>query len=254
MESDAYLSYRSAITSPTVRAVWMKAYGAQFWDDAEPPWSMATKDDVSFVADVLNPKPSSVIADLGCGAGGFGRHIVRATEARVASIDANPIAVRCARERAAEAGLQDRISFVTGDLAATGWSDAQFDGAASFDVLMFVPDKLAALKEIARVLKPGAPFAGMVFEFWSDSRSLSVSAFSDYPAAFAQAGFTVEQYEEAPDWRRLLTDSLRGLVSHETELTRELHPAAHARMLQWARTRPGELDDSRRVRFCVRRG
>lgn len=250
---EVYLAYRSVVTSATVRAVWMKAYGARFWEGAEPPWSMATKDDVAFAVDAMRPERSSVIADLGCGGGCFGRHVAQTTGARVEGIDVNPHAVRLAEERAAEAGLASKLSFKVGDLAATGWPDSWFDAALSFDVLLFVPDKASALKEIARVLKPGARFSGATFELTTDSRSLSVMAFTNYEAAFAQAGFAIERYEEAADWRRLLTDSLEGLVAHEAELAHEVHPAALQRVMHWARSRPGELDDSRRVRFCTRK-
>jgi SAM-dependent methyltransferase len=250
---DPYFIYRSAVVSPTVRAVWAKAYGNRFWDEAEPPWSMATKDDAAFAVDALRAGATSLIADLGCGGGCAGRHLVKTTGATVEGIDANPLAVRLTEERAAEAGLQEKLSFKAGDLAATGWADARFDGAVSFDVLMFVPDKVAALKEIARILKPGSRFTGMIFELDTDSASLSVVAFKDYESAFAQAGFSVEHYDETADWRRLLTDSLNGMVAAEALLAREVHPLALQRMLHWARTRPGELDDSRRMRFCTRK-
>jgi ubiquinone/menaquinone biosynthesis C-methylase UbiE len=250
---DAYVSFRSAVASPTVRAVWKKAYGDRFWEGAEPPWSMATKDDAAFAVDALRPGPASLIADLGCGGGCFGRHLAKTCGAKVEGIDANPLAVRLAQERAAEEDLQAKLLFKTGDLAATGWAGARFDGAASFDVLMFVPDKLAAFREIARILKPGARLVGMLFEFDTGSVSLSTPAFKDYERAFAQAGFVVERYEETADWRRLLTDSLNGLVAQEAALAHDVHPAALQRMLHWARTRPGELDDSRRMKFCVRK-
>jgi ubiquinone/menaquinone biosynthesis C-methylase UbiE len=49
--------------------------------------------------------------------------------------------------------MNQAVRFKTGDISNTGWSDRSFDGALSMDVLLFVPDKRAALQEVARILK-----------------------------------------------------------------------------------------------------
>ncbi|MFM9863466.1 MAG: class I SAM-dependent methyltransferase [Micropepsaceae bacterium] len=253
MQSDPYAIYRSLFESPAVKSAWMAAYGGRFWNESEPPNSQATADDVAFVIDSLNAGPARLIADFGCGSGCLGRAIAASTRANVAGIDFNPIAVRLAEERAGARGLADRLTFKTGDIAATGWPDHHFDGAASLDVLLFAQDKTAALREIARVLKPGARFAGTTFELRKPSEALSVPAFTDYEAAFVQANLTVETYEETPDWRGLLERALSALIAHEATIRQEVHPAAAERMFTWAHRRGAELDHSRRVRFCVTR-
>jgi hypothetical protein len=53
-----------------------------------------------------------------------------------------------------------------------------------------VPDKAKALREVARILRAGAPFAGTVFELHTPSAALALPAFVDYPGAFSAAGFT----------------------------------------------------------------
>ena len=128
-----------------------------------------------------------------------------------------------------------------------------FDGAASLDVLLFVPDKAKALREITRVLKPNACFAGTTFELGSSSAALAAPAFVDYPGAFTAAGFAIEVYEEAAGWRKLLEDVTAHILEREPDISREIHPQALSRVLKWARTRPPELADSRRVKFCVRK-
>jgi SAM-dependent methyltransferase len=143
--------------------------------------------------------------------------------------------------------------FETRNIAATGLSDDAFDGAASFDVLLFVEDKGSVLREIKRILKPGARFAGTTFELSSASAAFKLSAFVDYPAAFESAGLAVEAYEETEAWRELLSGVLSGILAREVDIARELHPASHERMRNWAKQRLPELDDTRRVRFCVRR-
>lgn len=83
--------------------------------------------------------------------------------------------------------------------------------------------------------------------------ALSAPAFDAYPSAFEAAGFVVEVYEEARDWRLLLERLLAAILTREAELSREIHPVAWARVRAWASSRPSELADSRRTRFCVRR-
>ena len=101
-----------------------------------------------------------------------------------------------AEELAVTSGTAQRLRFKTGDISNTGWSDHSFDGALSMDVLLFVPDKRAALQEVARILKLGSRFVGTTWELRAESAALSAPAFDEYPGAFRDAGFTIEVYEE----------------------------------------------------------
>jgi len=68
------------------------------------------------------------------------------------------------------------------------------------------------------------------------------------------AGFTIEVYEETRNWRSLLTNALDALVASEEAVRKEVGGPRAEWLLAWARTRPAELDHSRRVRFCLQRG
>ena len=129
----------------------------------------------------------------------------------------------------------------------------RFDGVFSMDVLLFVADKRAALKEVARILKPGGRFVGTSWELRNASAALPAPAFEEYPGAFKDAGFTIEVYEDTRDWRNLLTYALGALVASEDAIRQEVEGPAAAWLLAWARARPPELEHSRRVRFCVQR-
>lgn len=253
MGVDPYQTYRSIFGSKTVRSAWAKSYGDQFWEAAEPPLSQATTDDIKFLTEKLHPDSETKLADLGCGGGCLGRYLANEFGADVDGIDADPLAIRMAEELASKSEMEQHLRFKTGDIAKTGWIDHSFDGALSMDVLLFVADKPAALVEIARILKPCGRFVGTTWELRAASAALSVPAFVDYPRAFVEAGFTVEIYEETKDWKRLLTDALGAMVASADELRKEVEGPAAERLLAWARTRPSELDHSRRVRFCVQR-
>lgn len=253
MDEDAYRAYRSVVESPTLRSIWAAAYGSRFWSDVDPPWTLATLDDVRFIAERLQPKQISRLVEFGCGSGALMRFLVRNFGAQVEGLDVNPNAIRLARERSGDMPFSSKIAFQVADMSATKMPDAAFDGAASLDVLLFVPDKGKALQEVARVLRPGACFAGTTFELHSPSAALAAPAFVDYPGEFETAGFTVEVYEEVESWRELLEGVTAAIQQHEPEIRRELHPPALSRVLRWAKTRPSELTDSRRVKFCARK-
>jgi 2-polyprenyl-3-methyl-5-hydroxy-6-metoxy-1,4-benzoquinol methylase len=253
MDVDPYRTYRSIFESKTIRSAWVKSYGDQFWERADVPFSQATNDDIGFLTERMRPGSEMTFADLGCGGGCIGRFLAGEFGANVDGIDVNPLAVRLSEELACKSGMQHHLRFKTGDIANTGWIDNSFDGAVSMDVLLFVADKPAALREISRILKPGARFVGMTWELRAASAALTAPAFADYPAAFAEAGFIVEVYEETDDWRRLLADALGAVAASADAIRNEVEAPAAEQLLAWARSRPSELDHSRRVRFCVQR-
>lgn len=253
MDEDAYQAYRSVVESPALRSIWKTVYGARFWTGVDPPWTLATVDDVQFATERLSPQKTCRLVDLGCGSGALARHLARDFGALIEGLDANPNAIRLAQERNGDRYLSSRISFRAGDIGTTGFPDSAFDGAASLDVLLFVADKAKVLREIARILKPDARFAGTTFELGTPSAALAAPAFIDYPSAFTAAGFAVEVYEEAEGWRELLQRVTGEILASEAKLGREIHPLALQRVCAWARKRPSELGDSRRTRFCCRR-
>jgi SAM-dependent methyltransferase len=253
MDLDPYKIFRSAFASKTIRAAWAKSYGDQFWEASDPPFSQATIDDIKFLTQRLDPGSENKLADLGCGSGCVGRYLAKEFGTQVEGIDVNPLASRLAEELAVASGMTQLLRFKIGDISKTGWSDSHFDGAFSMDVLLFVPDKRAALLEVARILKPGGRFVGTSWELRAASAALPAPAFDEYPAAFKDAGFIIETYEETRNWRSLLTNALNALVASDDVIRQEVEGPAAAWILAWARARPAELEHSRRVRFCVER-
>jgi release factor glutamine methyltransferase len=65
----------------------------------------------------LRSKPDPRISDVGCGSGCIAIAIARARpEAKLFAIDASPAALAVARENAAAHGVEERITFLHGDL------------------------------------------------------------------------------------------------------------------------------------------
>jgi ubiquinone/menaquinone biosynthesis C-methylase UbiE len=150
-------------------------------DERILPWALA---DVELGDDVLEVGPGP----------GLTTDILRPRVARLTAIEIDGALA----DRLAQRLDGTNVSVVRGDATAMPFSDAQFSGAVSFTMLHHVPspalqDKL--LREVCRVIKPGAVFAGV------DSRSnwsMKVIHIADtlvpvdpqsFPARLRAAGF-----------------------------------------------------------------
>lgn len=100
------------------------------------------------------------VLDIGCGSGAIAVLLVRDFgAARVTGIDVETPVCDAARQRAAQAGLSDRIDIVEVSPGPMPFDDATFDVVFSKDSIIHIPDKAAMAAEAFRVLKPGGQFA-----------------------------------------------------------------------------------------------
>ena len=101
--------------------------------------------------------PGQTALDLGCGPGYVAAQIARlvGSSGRVHALDVNAEFVTRARAVAAEAGVAKRVSVhhLTGERFPL--ARASCDRALAKNVLEYVPDVSATLRELHRVLKPG---------------------------------------------------------------------------------------------------
>ena len=100
--------------------------------------------------------PGERVVDVGCGAG-FDSLIASrmvGAEGSVVGVDMTPAMLAKARQSAAEAGSAN-VTFREGFAEALPVPDGWADVVISNGALNLVPDKAAALQEMARVLKPG---------------------------------------------------------------------------------------------------
>jgi SAM-dependent methyltransferase/uncharacterized protein YbaR (Trm112 family) len=111
---------------------------------------------------------SGLILDAGCGEGIDLAMLALDPACEVIGVELSSggVATSVARTR----GLE-RAHVVQGDLLRLPIASAIFDGGYSYGVVHHTPDPPRALREIARTLKPGAPFLFYVYEDFSD-RSL----------------------------------------------------------------------------------
>jgi ubiquinone/menaquinone biosynthesis C-methylase UbiE len=179
--------------------------------------------------------------DLACGGGGPGLWVAREIGAELVGIDIASVALEQAAQRALEFGLSQKASFKVGDFAATGLLEAAFDGAISIDALWLAFDKLTALQEAARILRPGARF---IFTTWE--MSIPIPDFppqvNDHRPLLAEAGFEVERYEETAEWERRQRGVYAGILAAKEALIQERGEQAAGFMIQEAEQATGLLD------------
>lgn len=97
------------------------------------------------------------VLEVGAGTGVVARAVARrvSTSTRVIAEDPSAPLLVAGRERAREAGLDDRIEFVEGDVHALDHPDRSFDVVIAHTVFSHIADPGQALREMARVTRPG---------------------------------------------------------------------------------------------------
>jgi len=114
----------------------------------------------------VGARPGQTIVDVACGSGLPALALAERVGAsgNIVAVDVSPRMLTATRRKAAAAGLGNIETRETA-AAAIGGPDAAFDAVTCKDGLMFCPDMVAAVREMRRVLRPGARYA---FSVWAE--------------------------------------------------------------------------------------
>ncbi|MCG8589205.1 MAG: methyltransferase domain-containing protein [Proteobacteria bacterium] len=113
-----------------------------------------------FLASRLGLRPGVTVLDVGCGIGGPMRNIARFSGSTVVGVNNNDYQLAKLERYNEAAGLGGQCSGFKGDFMALKVEDETYDAAYTIEASCHAPDKAVAFREVARVLKPGALFAG----------------------------------------------------------------------------------------------
>lgn len=154
------------------------ATSAEAYERSMGRWSTRLAE--AMVETLLLP-PRATVLDAGCGTGALSAAIAtRNPDAEITGVDLSETFVAAARARVPGG------RFSTGDVTRLDLPNAGFDAVLSLLVLQFVPDRLAAVVEMARVVKPGGLVAATMWDFTGGFSFLRV--FADTVAATEPEG------------------------------------------------------------------
>ncbi|MBN1091159.1 methyltransferase domain-containing protein [Blastococcus sp. TML/M2B] len=103
-------------------------------------------------------RPGLDLLDVGCGPGTITVDLAaRVAPGRVLGLDVSPDPLDEARAAAGRAGVE--VTFEVGDVYALDLPDDSFDVVHAHQVLQHLTDPVAALRELARVCRPGGVLA-----------------------------------------------------------------------------------------------
>ena len=115
------------------------------------------------------------VLDLATGTGDLAVDLARMhPDAQVIGLDPSRQMLAIAERKLASRGLADRVTLVRGDAQHLPYRDAEMDAATIAFGIRNVPDRLAALREMARVVRPGGRVA--VLELGEPRRGLLARA------------------------------------------------------------------------------
>ncbi len=107
----------------------------------------------------------SYVLDVGSGVGATACFLAENLGCRVMGVDLNPLMVEQARERARKMKLDDLVEFQTADAQDLPFPDDTFNVVLSESATAFLADKNLAVREYARVSRPGG-FIGLNEATW----------------------------------------------------------------------------------------
>src|SRR4051812_21182144 len=206
------------------------------------------------------------VLDLGCG---FGRHGYEAARrgADVVSVDYSEQELKAVRATFGNMHDQNQVRFdhcqgtVRADAVVLPFSNCSFDRVIASEVLEHIDNDAEAVRELARVLRPGGTLAVTVPAFGPERLCWALS--DDYHAPVVDGGH-VRIYTRTELRGRMITSGLAPFASHRTHALHspywwlrcavgpgnEDHPAVrrYRRLLEWEiTTRPRSMAVAERL-------
>lgn len=146
-------------------------YAALFSFGQDPRWRR-------YLVSRIGASPRDEILDVATGTAAVAIELVRRYGCSVVGIDQSAEMLLAGERRVERAGAAGRVRLVEGRAEALPFGDETFDGLTFTYLLRYVDDPGATLRELARVVRPGARIASL--EFFQPQHPLTRSVWDVY--------------------------------------------------------------------------
>jgi SAM-dependent methyltransferase len=162
------------LTSPT-----LKYLREHWWDDVF----------TAFLRETLRPRPGNRILDVGCGTGTGEVSIGRLHLSQLQLFGVDLVFAHAKTARETTAGTNQRAHFAVADGRTLPFTSGAFDSTYCVAVLQHIPDTAAAVREFARVTRPGGRVVAVepdnAARYWYSSTPTGMRAFESGTQFFA---------------------------------------------------------------------
>jgi ubiquinone/menaquinone biosynthesis C-methylase UbiE len=159
----------------------------------------------------ISINPNSYVLDIGCGGGMAVKEIALSVpKGKVYGIDYSQDMVQLSKKVNDNLIKQGVVEIMQGSVSALPFEDNTFDFVTVFDTYYFWPDMVNDLKEIKRILKPGA-FLLLVHSAYKDEKFekrnsnmvnlLNIKLYTpdEYKDFLTEAGYKIEKINTLPE-------------------------------------------------------